>query len=258
MTEPTPFPDLNGVLEELVAGVQRALPQNLRGVYLLGSFALGDADEHSDVDFLVATERALSAREQEELQALHGRIFDLPVAWAQHLEGSYVPAAVLRRLDRERRPLFFLDNGARELVWHAHCNTALTRWTLREHGVALAGASPASVALPVDPDDLRAEARRKLQETADWAREARGELTRWEQPYMVLSCCRMRYTLAHGRLASKREAGRWALEALEERWHPLIRAALEDRADPWQRVHQTAPAAMVAETTAFATAATQA
>ncbi|HEU5362972.1 MAG TPA: aminoglycoside adenylyltransferase domain-containing protein [Gaiellaceae bacterium] len=254
MTEPTAFPDLNGVLAELVAGVQRALPRNLRGVYLLGSFALGDADEHSDVDFLVATERELSAGEQEELQSLHGRLFELPVAWARHLEGSYAPADALRRVDPDRRPFFFLDNGARELVWHAHCNTALTRWTLREHGVALAGAPAATVVEPVDPDELRTEARRKLQETADWARDARGGLTRWEQPYMVLSCCRMRYTLAHGRLASKRAAATWALHALDERWHPLIRAALEDRADPWQRVHRAAPAAAVAETTAFATA----
>jgi hypothetical protein len=258
LTEPTPFPELNRVLEELVAGVQRALPQNLRGVYLVGSFAVGDADEHSDVDFVVATEGELSGGEQEELQALHGRLFELPVAWAQHLEGSYAPAAVLRRVDAERRPLFYLDNGARDLIWHAHCNTALTRWTLREHGVALAGAPAASVVDPVDPGDLRAEARRKLEETAEWACEARGELTRWEQPYMVLSCCRMRFTLAHGRIASKQEAGTWALQALDERWRPLIRAALADRADPWERVHQAAPAAAVVETTAFAAAAVQA
>ena len=245
------------MLAELVVGVREALRRNVRGVYLIGSFAVGDADEHSDVDFLVATERELSTPEQRALQDLHGRLFDLPVAWARHLEGSYAPAAELRRAGADTTPFFYLDNGARELVWHAHCNTALTRWTLREHGITLAGAPPAAVVDPVDPDDLRAEARRKLRETADWARAARGELTRWEQPYMVLSCCRMRYTLAHGRIVSKHEAGAWALHALDERWRPLIRTALADRADPWRRAHQAAPAAAVGETVAFAEAAAQ-
>jgi predicted nucleotidyltransferase len=258
LSEPTPFPALNEVLAAFVAGVREALPANLRGVYLVGSFAVGDADEHSDVDFLVATERELSNREQRALQLLHGRLFDLPVGWAQHLEGSYATAAALRHLDPEGKPFFFLDNGARQLVWHPHCNTALSRWTLREHGIALAGPPAAGVTEPVDADELRAEARRKLEETADWAREAAGRLTRWEQPYMVLSCCRMRYTLAHGAIVSKRRAATWALGALDERWRPLIRAALADRPDPWQRVHQDAPEAAVAETTAFAEAAAQA
>lgn len=254
MTERTPFPALNDVLRELVAGIRGALPENLRGVYLVGSFAVGDADEHSDVDFLVATERRVSAGEQAALQELHGRLFDLPVAWAQHLEGSYAPAPSLRRVDPARQPFFYLDNGARELVWDAHCNTALSRWTLREHGIALAGAPPATVVDAVAADDLSAEARRKLEETAAWAREAEGMLTRWEQPYIVLSCCRMRYTLEHGRIVSKREAGTWALETLDERWRPLIAAALADRPDPWERVRQQAPAEAAAETAAFASA----
>jgi len=53
---PTPYPDLNGVLEELVTGVRSILAANLCGVYLQGSFAVGDADQHSDVDFIVVTE----------------------------------------------------------------------------------------------------------------------------------------------------------------------------------------------------------
>jgi hypothetical protein len=67
----------------------------------------------------------------------------------------------------------------------------------------------------------------------------------------------MRYTLARGRIVSKREAGAWALEALDERWRPLIEAALADRADPWERVRQTAPPEAAAETAAFAGAAAQ-
>jgi hypothetical protein len=38
-------------------------------------------------------------------------------------------------VDPSRTPFPFLDNGATELVWDNHCNTAVVRWTLRERGV---------------------------------------------------------------------------------------------------------------------------
>jgi predicted nucleotidyltransferase len=55
IAQPTAFPDLNEVLRELVSSVQAILGENFCGAYLQGSFAVGDADEHSDVDFIVVT-----------------------------------------------------------------------------------------------------------------------------------------------------------------------------------------------------------
>ena len=57
----TPYADLNPLLEDFVAGVQAVLRENLCGAYLQGSFAVGGADEHSDVDFIVVTNSELSA-----------------------------------------------------------------------------------------------------------------------------------------------------------------------------------------------------
>ena len=50
---PTPFSDLNAVLAVLVDGVRERLGDNFIGAYLQGSFAVGDADQHSDCDFIV-------------------------------------------------------------------------------------------------------------------------------------------------------------------------------------------------------------
>jgi hypothetical protein len=44
---PTPFAELNQVLAAFVARIQESLAQDLAGVYLQGSFALGGYDEHS-------------------------------------------------------------------------------------------------------------------------------------------------------------------------------------------------------------------
>jgi hypothetical protein len=53
---PTPYPDVNAVLQELLAGVQAILGPHFVGLYLGGSLAGGDFDpRRSDVDFLVAT-----------------------------------------------------------------------------------------------------------------------------------------------------------------------------------------------------------
>jgi len=88
--KPTSDPDLNAVLEELVTRVRTILGPNFVGAYLQGSFALGDWDSHSDVDFLVIIDPPLSDAEPAALQEMHGRIYDRPSPWAQHLEGSYL------------------------------------------------------------------------------------------------------------------------------------------------------------------------
>jgi hypothetical protein len=256
---PTRFVDLNRVLEEFVDSARAALGGNFVGAYLQGSFAVGDADEHSDVDFIVVTAAQLSPAEQAAVQALHGRIYECPVAWAQHLEGSYAPKDELRRVDPCRRPFFYLDNGARELIWDRHCNTAVVRWSLREHGIVLAGPSPTELLDPVSADDLRSDAVVGMRATVAWARESleryRGgdglSFSRWKQPYLVLSSCRFLHTLESGTVSSKRRAGEWGCATLDRRWSELIQRALADRPNPWQRVQEPAEARAVDETMQF-------
>lgn len=262
MPAPTPFPELNVVLAELVAGARSVFADAFCGGYLVGSFALGDADEHSDVDFLVVVEREPSAEEEAALQQLHARLWDRPTHWAQHLEGSYVPREALRRPETGEAFLF-LDNGARELVRDPHCNSAYTRWSLRERGVVLTGPPPTELVAPVSDAELRAEAAGRIREYAEWARELdaarrNGDalaFNRWAQPYLVLTLCRLLRTVAEARIGSKREAAEWARASLEPRWRPLVERALADRPDPWGRLHEPADPDAAEETVAFAAAA---
>jgi hypothetical protein len=253
MAHPTPYRELNAVLEELVAGGQAVLRENFCGAYLQGSFAVGDADVHSDVDFVVVTHDELTDEQQAALQEMHARIYKADVPWAQHLEGSYVAKGRLRCVDPSRAPYFYLDNGATELVWDNHCNTAVVRWSLREYGVVLAGPDPAILVEPVSAAQLRAEVLQALPEYAAWAPAPTkaGGMSRWKQPYLVLSFCRMLHTLVSGTVASKNAAGEWALGALDTEWASLIERALDDRPDPWLRVHQPAEPEIVERTLAF-------
>jgi hypothetical protein len=43
-----------------------------------------------------------------------------------------------------------------------------------------------------------------------------------------------------GRVTSKREALQWAKETLDVEWSDLIQGALDDRPEPWLRVHRPA------------------
>ncbi len=249
MADPTPYRELNGVLEELVTSARTILAENFCGAYLQGSFAVGDADVHSDVDFVIVTHDEVTDAQQTALQAMHARIHTLDVPWAQHLEGSYIPKDRLRRVDPSRSTYLYLDNGATELIWDNHCNTAVVRWSLREHGIVLAGPDPQILVEPVSAAQLRSEVLTAMHEWVDWVKAS--DMSRWRQPTLVLSYCRMLHTLETGRVTSKREAGEWALGALDAGWASLIQRALDDRPDPWLRVHEPADPEAVDRTLAF-------
>jgi len=253
MVGPTAFPDLNAVLRELVGAARLVLGENFCGAYLQGSFATRFADIFSDVDFIVVTHEELSGEQEAGLQAMHRRIYMLETPWAQHLEGSYVAASRLRRMDWSRSPFLYLDNGSDRLVFDSHCNTAVVRWLLREHGLALAGPEPRTLIDPVSAPDLQREAAARVHEYAESARESTeaGPMSRWEQSYLVITFCRLLFTLSEGRVASKGEAAAWALETLDHDWHGLIRRAVEDRPDPWERVYQLADPDLAQHTLQF-------
>lgn len=269
---PTLYPALNAVLAHFVQHVRTLLGANFIGAYLQGSFALGSHDEESDADFLVAIERDIHDHEVPVLNALHGAIHDFPKPWGHRLEGSYVPAAILRRFSMSPRdppgaprpptwidpgtggtgprvyPLWFLDHGARTLVRSEHDNTQVVRWMTREKGIVLAGPDPRGLIDEVTADALRGEARETVRRaTAKWLAEP--VWSRWLQGYMVVFYCRVLHTLQTGEVSSKQTAAAWAQSTLDPRWHKLIASSLEVEAAAFQA--QAADNDAVAETQDF-------
>jgi hypothetical protein len=238
---PTPYPDLNAVLHQLVAGVRDVLGDALTGVYLQGSFAIGDFDRHSDVDFVVATEGELSDDHVRALQTAHARVYGLDCVWAQHLEGSYFPTDVLRDCGRRGEPLWYLNHGAWSLLRSNHCNTVVVRWVVREHGVVLAGPGPASLVDPIPTELLRQDI---LDDMRGWGHEILTEPERFNnrfyQGFIVLNYCRMLHDLHTGRVGSKRAGAEWAKAALDPSWSGLVDRAWDCRPNPALSVRQPA------------------
>jgi Domain of unknown function (DUF4111)/Nucleotidyltransferase domain len=232
--KPTQFPELNQLLQGWVEAISRILEDNFVGAYLVGSFALGDSDSHSDCDFLVVVRNSLTPNQEARLRALHRQIFRRPGHWTQHLEGSYAPENELRSLDGLGNRWLYLDNAHEEMEWSTHCNSLEHRWTLRERGIILAGPSPKGLVEKVDPEAIREKMRQLVQtflpELAAWIRL---DSIAWAQRYAVATLCRMLYSIATGEIASKRASLEWAKDHLDPAWSDLIQHALESRHLGW-------------------------
>ena len=252
MSGATPYNELNGVLRVLVTGVLQALGGTFVGAYLRGSFAVGDFDEHSDVDFIVVIHDELSDSQVESLQALHGSVYDLESEWAKYLEGSYFPSSVLRDASRCDTPLLYLDHGRRSLIRSTHCNTILVRSVVREMGVTLAGPDPATLIDPIPVDVLRNEIRATM---LDWGREVLASperyANRFYQGYLVLNYARMLHDLVVGRPGSKRAGAEWAKARVGPQWVDLIDSAWVGRPNPAVSVRTPADAQAFARTLDF-------
>ena len=249
---PTPYPDLNAVLRELVENMQVVLGGTFVAAYLQGSFAAGDFDRHSDVDWLAVVEDELSDDQVAALQTMHERIYGLGCAWAQHLEGSYFPKEILRHLSQRGQQLWYLDNGARSLVRSEHCNTAVVRWTVREHGIALAGPEPAALLDPIPNELLRQEIRETIH---DWGQQILADpghyANHFYQTFVVLSYCRMLHSLHTGRIGSKRAGAEWAKAHLDPSWAGLIDRTWAGRPVPEASVRRLADPADFQSTLEF-------
>lgn len=229
---PTPYPDLNQVLQALVGNLQGVLQDNLVGVYLQGSFAVGDFDLHSDVDWIIVIENEISDQTVAALQEMHAQLYELESHWAQHLEGSYFPKDLFQDLTPSDQDLWFLDNGANQLKPSDHCNTLVTRWTVLQHGIPLVGPPPDTLLDPISTEALKQEI---YEDLIQWGQQILDDQDRYNnrfyQGFITLSYCRMLHSLDEGMVGSKRAGAAWAKTNLDPKYHALIDRAWDTRAD---------------------------
>lgn len=249
---PTAYSELNYVLWQLVCSAQEILGTDFVGIYLQGSFAVGDYDLHSDVDFIIAIAKELSEAKVGALQVMHGRLYDLDNHWAQHLEGSYFPQDVLRDPSQRGGKLWYLDNGSASLIQSNHCNTLVVRWVLREKGVPLVGPAVESL---IDPIDVQSMCREIWTVINEWGQEILDDPQRYNnrfyQGFIVLSFCRMLHSLQTGIIESKVVGAAWAKRNLDPSWSGLIDGAWAGRPNPAVSVHQPADPEDFANTLKF-------
>ena len=237
---PTPFADVNHLLQVLFERQQTILGGHIIGMYLDGSLTSGDFDQDSDIDFVLVTDGEITPDLFSTLQAMHDQIATLDSIWAIQLEGSYLPAYAIQRYDPAHTLYPNIERGHGERLKLVEHNQTwdIHRYILRERGIPLVGPPAHTLIDPVTPGQLRQAMRLILSKWAAHILNQPAHISgRGYQSYTVLSLCRILYTLEHGAIASKSSAAAWAQETLEERWRPLIERAWEGRHNSGGEAH---------------------
>jgi hypothetical protein len=220
---PTPYPEVNEVLRELLDRVRHLLDQRFIGLYLFGSLAAGDSQsERSDIDFVVVTRELLPGDVIVGLDSMHKALTSGLSRLAARLEGAYVPLWILRRHDPTHPAVPVLNEGKfyLEVLWS---DWIIQRHQLRRHDLRIAGPSLRDLIDEVSGEDLQWAVLDLLEK---WWRPMLSEPGRLHdpgyQPYAVLSMCRSLYTLETGEPTSKTRAAQWGLAVLPKEWSSLI------------------------------------
>ncbi len=232
---PTPYSDVNEILDLLLSGVKEIVEDQFIGMYLFGSLANGDFDDYSDIDVLIVTDGEISKNKFDALKEMHEQIQKIDSPWAIQLEVSYIPQSALRVYDpgNNKHPHFDRGPAERLQVTQHDSDWVVQRHVLRERGITLVGPEPNTLINFVSTDDLRKAMQPILFEWyAHFLDKPNPFGSRGYQSYAVLSLCRILYTLQRGEVVSKLTATAWAKETLDSRWIPLIDNAQIGRQNP--------------------------
>lgn len=228
VTHATSYPEVNELLYALTDGLRGVLGDQLVGAYLFGSSTTGDFDRESDVDVVVVTAEKIPEETFAALKVMHTRIAAIDSWCATQLEVSYIPRRAIRRYDPPDVLHPRLDRGKEETLkmMRHDADWVVQRYLIRERGLALLGPAPGTLIDPVSPEDLQRAMVELLQEwLAPMVENPPRVRTRGYQSFIVLSTCRILYTIERGDVLSKGAAVLWGEKTLDPRWTPLIRGA---------------------------------
>jgi len=224
---PTPYRDVNLVLQTLLENVRAVLGDYFTGMYLYGSLASGEFDPgRSDIDFLVVTSQKLPGNLISDLETMHVRIGDSGLEWAAKLEGSYIPRDAMPAYS-PAGPACPMINESKFRVARHDVDWVINRHVLSTSGVVIAGPPLRAMINPVRPDELREAALLLLRDR--WAPLLNDPdlfIRPGYQPFVVLTMCRALYTLEHGAVASKRRSAEWLRDKSGSQWADLINQAI--------------------------------
>jgi Aminoglycoside adenylyltransferase, C-terminal domain/Nucleotidyltransferase domain len=231
LPSPTAYAEINAVLQEFVNAIRAILRDQLVGLYLYGSLALGSFDPlTSDIDFIVLTQGEIPDDRFSALREMHARFDQNASTWSKKIEAAYVPLAALNSCPSTAAVYPQIEKGTALVRMPLEAGWAFQRTILREHGIAVAGPAPTSLVDPVEPVEMRQAAAAIIRAWQDQA-EHDPSWIEWaritsSQAFLVLTLCRIRFSLETGAVTSKAAAARWVQKAHGRRWGRLIERAL--------------------------------
>ena len=231
------LPDrVQAIVDAYLEAVDDEAPGLVEGLYLTGSTALGEFRPHtSDIDFLAVTTNRPDADAIAALGRAHARVRKR--CPRPFFDGRYVTWDQLARDPRQAGPGPYSYEGRFLGQGQGDCSP-VTWHTVASCGVRCRGPEPADLAIWTDSAALhswtlnnfdsywRPLMRRARRFPDPWSLTA---FTSYGAVWVVLSVCRLHYTLATGNICSKEEAGCYGLRTFPEQWHRVLNEALRIR-----------------------------
>jgi len=237
-------PLVREAMTRLLADLDVDLRGRVEGLYVVGSAATGAfVPSSSDIDFVAVLGGSPPMAELDRLRRRCGVRFAGAVArwlvapgrrWPMGVNGAFVRWEDLARSPLAVAPIAGQIAGRLTIGAAAEVNP-VTWKLLAEHGVAVRGPHREHLDVAADPRELHAWTRENLRTYwTGWARNVTHDplarlFPRQATTWGALGAPRLHYTLATGTIASKEQAGAYALETFGSAWHALVRDALAHR-----------------------------
>lgn len=213
--------------EELADRCRQALGDDVSGIYLHGSLAMGGFNPAaSDIDLLVVVQASPSIEKLRELTRLTlelhaqlqaGRNIEYTVAEEKALQAVAYPTPAVYHYSSLHRPRYEADSN--DLCAHYEDPDLASQIVVAyERGFTLYG-RPLRERMPAVA--RKVYVRSILHDVAD-AREA----IKQDPMYVTLNLCRVLLFMQEGHVVSKKEGGQWGAAAMPE-WQHVVQAALD-------------------------------
>jgi len=207
--------EVRSFLAPIFSCIHSLLKDNLVGIYLHGSLAMGSFQlGSSDIDLIFVVNEHLSSEEKRKMieylnkNREKGKSFEMSVFLKRVLQNPQYPILVELRYDYPDN--IFENEQDKEVLAHLY--------ETKERGFCIWGKSigkvfqkiPAEFYLLAIVDDLKYTRKCLLENPTYW----------------VLNACRIMAFIKEGQVLSKLEGGEWGIENLSEKYHNLIKQAM--------------------------------
>ncbi len=231
----TGYPDINDLLQLLLAQLQDMFGQKLVGLYLYGSLVTGDFDQQSsDIDLLAVTSTDINQQEFEILKRTHDDLVLQYPAWADRIEVAYLSVEALETFKSQTSRIAIISPGEPFHLKDAGKDWLMNWYSVRERGITLFGPSPKELIPLIAKAEFMQAVEVMLRGShaggwRDWINQTKMMRARKFQAYAILTLCRALYAHTKGEQVSKKQAALWAAKQFPQ-WASPINNALVWRA----------------------------
>jgi predicted nucleotidyltransferase len=222
--QPTPYPEVNELIESLLFRMKSILGSKLIGLYLGGSLVLGDFDQNtSDIDLLAPISNDIDDSEFEALRKMHDAIASENKDWEDRIEVCYISVDALRSVKSRTSQIVKISPGEPFHRLEAKKEWLMKWYLTREKSKTIFGPSPKTLIEPITKEEFILSVK---DHARSWNKWVEGMKNRYAQSYAILSMCRALYSYKKGDQVSKKVAARWAQKELPQ-WSDLIQLAID-------------------------------